>query len=351
MARTSQAVVIRPGKESSDTYKLVKDSITTPTPGPGQALVKVQYVAQNPTDVKSFDNKVFGDGHILGCDFYGTVVEVGSNVTRIAKGDVVAGLIWGGEIKGLGGYSEYTIADQNICYKVPPSISGDAASTIPLASGTAWLALFAKTCLNIDRKNASSQSVLIWGGSSSVGLFAIQLAAIYGIKVVTTCSPRNFDLVRSYGASEAFDYRDEKVVEKIRAAVPGLHYVFDTIGEDPSSTIASQALTENAPGYLCTVRPGKACTENVTKQTVVSDVLVWTVFLKDHSYRDILFWPASKDDHELATELFDNLPVWLEQGKIKPNATKVFDGLDSVTKGFQEFRDGKVSAYKIVYKL
>lgn len=69
--------------------------------------------------VHSFDLNIFGDGAILGCDFVGTVEELGSEVSRIAKGDVVAGLIWGGkcpshdikfrsnsiagEIKGIGG--------------------------------------------------------------------------------------------------------------------------------------------------------------------------------------------------------------------------------------------------------
>lgn len=59
----------------------------------------------------------------------------------------------------------------------------------------------------------------------------------------------------------------------------------------------------------------------------------------------------NKDDHELATELFDNLPNWLDEGKVEPNTPKVKKGLDSVPEGFQEYRDGKISAYKIVYEL
>lgn len=61
---------------------------------------------------------------------------------------------------------------------------------------------------------------------------------------------------------------------------------------------------------------------------------------------------ASNEDHELASELFDKLPTWLESGQIKPNPTKVYDGgLKAIPEGFQEYRDGKVSGYKIVYKL
>lgn len=47
--------------------------------------------------VQSFDKKAFGDGTVLGCDFVGEVVELGSKVTRYSKGDVIAGLVWGGK--------------------------------------------------------------------------------------------------------------------------------------------------------------------------------------------------------------------------------------------------------------
>jgi hypothetical protein len=82
------------------------------------------------------------------------------------------------------------------------------------------------------------------------------------------------------------------VVESIKAATnSSLKYVFDTIGNDSSSVTASQAISEQGGG-LCTVRPGKAFTENVTKQTKVTDVLVWTAFLKEHRYKDF-YWPVS----------------------------------------------------------
>lgn len=111
--------------------------------------------------------------------------------------------------------------------------------------------------------------------------------------MVTTCSPRNNDLVRSLGAQHVFDYRDKDVVGKIKTAVPNLHYVFDTIGDVNSAATASQAIVPDAQGYLCTVRPGKEFTENVTKQTEVSYVLVWTAFLKDNNFQNRVFWTAS----------------------------------------------------------
>ncbi|KAE9566914.1 hypothetical protein CGMCC3_g16934 [Colletotrichum fructicola] len=328
---------------------LVRKSIPIPLPASNQALVKISHIAQNPTDVQSFDGNAFGDGAVLGCDFVGTVEETGDQVNKLKKGDTIAGLIWGGEIKGIGGYSEYTVADNDISFRVPKNISLEEAVTLPLASMTSWLALFSKDCLAIPRDGGKDTSVLIWGGSSSVGLYAIQIAVLHGFKVITTCSPRHFDLVKSLGAKHAFDYHDDDVVESIKQAAPGLKYVFDTIGNKSSSGLASRAIDES--GGLCTVRPGKANTEDVTKQTKVTDVLVWTAFLKDHRYGSF-HWPAHEADHKLGTEFFEKLPGWVEEGKIKPNKAKVIPGgLDGVSKGFQEYRDGNISATKLVYKL
>ncbi|KAJ5087175.1 zinc-binding dehydrogenase family oxidoreductase [Penicillium angulare] len=329
---------------------LSQENIDIPSLEGHQVLVKVSHVAQNPTDVQAFDNNAFGDGAVLGCDFVGEVVQLGSQVTELTKGDIVAGLIWGGEIPGLGAYSQYCVADEKISFRVPRHISRESASTVPLAAATAWLALFSKGCLGIKLDEALDKGVLIWGGSSSVGQYAIQLASIYGMKVATTCSPKNFELVRSLGASHIFDYNDQDAIQKIQQSNPGILHVFDTIGSSTSSAVAS-CVFDQGVGNLCTVRPGKANTEEVKPGTNVTDVLVWTAFLKDHSYREFK-WPASKDDHNLSTDLFKKLlPAWLDIGMLKPNEPKVLKGLDKVTQGFQEHREGKISAYKIVYEV
>ena len=128
-----------------------------------------------------------------------------------------------------------------------------------------------------------------------MGLYALQIARLYGLDTITTCSPRNFGIVKAYGAREALDYNDEDVVEKIKRAAPGLKYVFDTIGNNSSSTTASQAICEGG-GTLCTVRPGKVFTENVSKQTKATDVLVWTAFFKEHQYKTTKYPVSSRKE-------------------------------------------------------
>jgi len=115
------------------------------------------------------------------------------------------------------------------------------------------------------------------------------------MNVITTCCPRHENLVRSYGANHVFDYREEEIASKIEQAVPDIQYTFDTIGNTSSSTIASLAM--HGSGKLCTVRPGKANTDNVASQIAVSDVLVWTAFLKDHRYGSF-YWPVSRNPKE-----------------------------------------------------
>ncbi|KAJ3527772.1 hypothetical protein NM208_g10540 [Fusarium decemcellulare] len=340
---TCKALVIR---ECAGRPSLVQELLPVPRPASNQALVRVSTAAQNPTDVLCFDNNIFGDGAVLGCDFTGTVEAVGSAVTRLKIGDTIAGLIWGGEIAGQGAFSEYTLADENICFKIPSNIPLEQAATVPLAATTAWLALFRSQSLNIDRTAGSGVQLLVWAGSTSVGLYAVQIAALFGFSVATVCSPRHFPLLHSHGAKHVFDYKDPDVIQKIRQALPNIKYIFDTIGNESSSATASEAMSKSG-GILCTVRPAKEFTENVTPRTKVTSVLVFTSFLKCHQLGTNLF-PASEEDHQLASEFNQKLPELLARQKIQPNNPWVMHGFDSVPEGFQAYRDGKISGYKVV---
>ncbi|KAM0227289.1 hypothetical protein ACHAPO_011644 [Fusarium lateritium] len=166
------------------------------------------------------------------------------------------------------------------------------ASSVPLAGNTAWLALFSKDCLAVNRDASSNKaSILIWGGNTTVGYYAIQLAKLYNIEVATTCSPRNFDKARRAGATHVFDYNDNEAIAKIKAALPDLRHVFDTVGNETSSATAAKAIG-HPEGVLCTVRPGKANTQDVPSHIKVTDVFVFTAFPTEHNYRGKAHWPS-----------------------------------------------------------
>ncbi|CAJ2511889.1 Uu.00g075140.m01.CDS01 [Anthostomella pinea] len=171
---------------------------------------------------------------VLGSDVAGEVVEVGSAVTRFRAGDRVvayaASTDPGRNSNAKGGFQLYSLVCDNMAAPVPEGMALESAAVLPMGVTTASCALFGKDFLKLrrpgvagagagpDKKTGSKEVVLVWGGSTSVGCNAIQLAVAAGYDVVTTCSPRNFNLVKSLGATQAFDYRSPTVVADIVAA-------------------------------------------------------------------------------------------------------------------------------------
>ncbi|KAH7129758.1 hypothetical protein B0J13DRAFT_132131 [Dactylonectria estremocensis] len=329
---------------------LVEEQVQLPSLQEHQVLVRVVRAAFNPTDAQAFDVNAFGNGAVLGCDFAGIVEEAHPTVTRYKKGDRISALVWGGEKIPVGAYSQYCIADERIAFPVAPSLDLNEAVTIPLATATAWLALLSKGCLDMSQERGKKTPVLIWGGGSTVGSFTIQLARILGLEVITTCSPRSFEVVKRHGATHAFDYKDADVVDQIQKCSPGLKHAFDTIGNAKSSTQASASMGANN-GNVCTVRPGKAFTEGVASHIKITDVFVFTAFLKEHTYRQVYHWPVLPEDHKLTVELYEQIPKWVEQGTFKPQRPRKMGKLsaDTVATAMQLYRDNALTNEKCVF--
>jgi NADPH:quinone reductase-like Zn-dependent oxidoreductase len=210
------------------------------------------------------------------------------------------------------------------------------------------LALLSPYSLGIDRTKAKDVELLIWGGSSSVGQYAIQVAKLLGFQFATTC--RNRKVVESLGAEHVFDYTSKTVVEDIKKTLPNIKYVLDCIGTEESSSLARQTVVE-AGGKLCTIQPGKRNTEKVADRVEVSDVLVFTAFYEELNYGKVTV-AVRKEDRDLSHELYQNLPSWLENGMMKPNKLRIVEGgLEGVEKGFELYRSGKISGEKVVYRI
>ena len=97
--------------------------------------------------------------------------------------------------------------------------------------------------------------LLVYGASSAVGLYVLQIAKASGWKVFAVCSPKNFDLVKSLGADATFDYRDPQVSSKIRDASEGkIQLAVDAISEHASAKIIVGALSSEG-GKIATVLP------------------------------------------------------------------------------------------------
>jgi NADPH:quinone reductase-like Zn-dependent oxidoreductase len=139
------------------------------------------------------------------------------------------------------GFQLYPVVTEALTAAIPDNLSFEQAVVLPLAISTACAGLYQKEYLNLPLPSANKaepigQTGLIWGGASSVGATAIQLAAASGLTVVTTASQANHGFVKSLGADLVFDYRSPNVVQDIATALEGTRFVgvYDSIAEEKS---------------------------------------------------------------------------------------------------------------------
>jgi NADPH:quinone reductase-like Zn-dependent oxidoreductase len=201
-------------------------------PKPKEIVVKNEAVAINPVDratesVGEFIYPWIKYPFVIGSDCSGTVIEVGSAVKRFKVGDRVLGHAVGADKTrnnaAEGAFQLYTVLLEHMASPVPSGMSCVEACVLPLALSTAACGLFQRDFLALAHPTANAvrdgEVLLIWGGSTSVGSNAIQLAVASGYEVITTASPNNFDYVKSLGASQVFDYRSRSCVSEIIKAV------------------------------------------------------------------------------------------------------------------------------------
>ncbi|KAK6829546.1 hypothetical protein PG987_010130 [Apiospora arundinis] len=203
-----------------------------PTPdelGDRRVLIKVQAWAMNPCDslLQTTALPFVKYPVVLGQDVAGTVEAVNPGsaaASRFRIGDRVFGFT------ANNGFQDYVALDYTLLAKIPsPSATTSGADEIPyrdavvfgLCATTSSFSLFGKDYLHLDYPKLGTskkgKSVLVWGGSSAAGSNAIQLATGAGYDVIATCSPRNFDYVKSLGAVQAFDYGSPTVVQDVAA--------------------------------------------------------------------------------------------------------------------------------------
>ncbi|KAH9928552.1 GroES-like protein [Epithele typhae] len=345
---TMKAAVIEEG------HKFSIKSHPVPPVGDNDILVKTVAVALNPTDWKHVDFTGI-PGAIVGCDFSGTVVKVGSAVTNLSVGQQVAGFVHGSAFSDEGAFAEYVKTPADLVWPIPEgAFSHEEAATIGCAFWTAAQALFHPTRLGLvepPSKTDKEEWIFIYGGSSAVGQCAVRLAALAGYKVVATASPRNFDLVKSLGASAVFDYRAPDVIDQIKAATGGtLAKAVDTISEKDSQRICAESMGP-AGGHVVLVlfRVPEA-----TQRTDVAfkTTLIYTSLGREFTFAGTMHFPVSEEDRAHMVSFLEKVPELVKSGAVKPLPIKAWEGgLDGLADGLQYMREGKVSAEKIVYRL
>ena len=143
--------------------------------------------------------------------------------------------------------------------KIPDHIPLSHAVVLPVGINTAIVGFLDHLSLSAPTNDSpkTKQTVLIWGGSGSMGSTAIQFASASGYRVITTAGLHNHDFVKALGAEEVFDYKGTKVVEHISQRLLGeeLVGVFDCVGEEASIRACAAILHDLGGGHLATVLP------------------------------------------------------------------------------------------------
>ena len=257
-------------------------------PLPSEIVIRNHAVAINPVDWIKLGmpgNLMFPwikFPFIFGYDVSGEVVEVGSSVTRFSIGDRVLGHCCGmNEMVNKGSHSAfqlYTVLVEHMTSPIPDTLSFEKAAVVPLAFSTAACGMFKKDQLALEyptsprSKAGNGKTLLIWGGSTSVGVNAIQvsllplraylsylfsatshfllkhqanptpkLAVAAGYEVHTTCSPRNFPLMRSLGTVHAYDYASPRTIPSLIEALRTKTFA-GALAIGPGSTDACMAI-------------------------------------------------------------------------------------------------------------
>jgi len=346
-----------------------------PAPRADEILVKNRAVAVNPIDwvIQDTGSLIFRwitYPFVLGSDLAGEVAAVGSSVTRFAVGDRVLAHAVGVDKKrnsaAEGSFQERTIALERMTCPIPDFMTYEDAAVLPLAVSTAACGLFQTDHLGLAHPGAqpapTGQTVVIWGGSTSVGSNAIQLAAAAGYDVVTTASPTNHDYVRALGAAQVFDHHSPTVINDVVAALAGKQVV-GALAIGPGSAKACSEVVASCGGkkFVSMVTPPASFD---TPPNSTGDLLralprtarsVASLAVRNRLRRvstKSVFGTTLMDNEVCRAVYEDFLPAALAEGRYvaAPPARVVGTGLDELQAALDLQRRG-VSAQKVVVSL
>src|SRR5215207_10877120 len=203
---------------------LVLAERAVPEAARGEVLIKVAAAGVNRADTlqrRGFYPSPPGAPPYPGLEVSGTVAALGAGVTEFKLGDAVCALLQGG------GYAEYCSVDAGQVLPVPGSLDMVQAASLPEAMFTVWSNVFGFGRLQ------QSETLLVHGGSSGIGVAAIQLAVALGHTVFATAgSADKCRFCESLGARRPIDYKSEDFVVEVGKATDGrgVHVVLDMVG-------------------------------------------------------------------------------------------------------------------------
>ncbi len=286
-------------------------SLTTgpvPRPAAGEALIRVLAAGVNRPDVlqrRGLYPPPPGASPLLGLEVAGEVAAVGEGVSALRPGDRVCALTNGG------GYAEYCAAPAPQCLPWPSGYDAVTAAALPETYFTVWANLFQLGRL------AAGESVLVHGGSSGIGVTAIQLAREFGARVFATAGSREkCEACERLGAAAAINYREADFVERIRGltAGRGVEVVLDIVGGPYTMR-----------NLACLAMDGRLIQVGTLQGAVVQDFDLTAVMRRRATLTGSTMRPRSTEEKgRIARALREQVWPVLEAGRCRPVIHQVF---------------------------
>ncbi|CAD0017949.1 unnamed protein product [Aureobasidium pullulans] len=306
--------------------------VPTPTPVGDQVRILNEWTSTQPFDLHKADGALAQYPDITGDGSVGTVVDVGDQVKRLQVGD-----------------------------KIPSNISMPEAATVPTNFVTVFHTVTSALGLPLPWPKPDSyiptsteDAILIWGGSSSVGQYALQILSYYGYNnLIAVGSARHHAHLKTLGASRTYDYNDSNIVSQLKQDLGNIPYFFDCIGSVSLSIIPIAELANNG-NHVAILLPlifspptPTAAPKYGYDVTAVADWAsgVGVTGVRTHAY---------EDNEQLARLLQPEImPALLQAGVVRPNRYRVIEGKDMLERAenaLTALREG-VSGEKLVWRV
>jgi NADPH:quinone reductase len=276
----------------------------TPLPGKNEVLIQIKAAGVNRPDVAqrkgNYPPPPGASVDIPGLEVAGIIEACGAEVSRWKKGDKVCALLTGG------GYADYVTVNEGQCLPIPTNLSFAEAASLPETVFTVWHNVFRRGLLK------EGEHFLVHGGSSGIGITAIQLAKALGALVFATAgSKKKCDACIKLGADECINYKEEDF-EKVLAP-KGADVILDMIGGD---YVAKNIRLLRPDGRMVFINAMKGNQMELNIRDIMQKRL--TITGSTLRARDISFKAT------LAEEIEKNVWPLIESGKFKPIIYKTF---------------------------
>lgn len=301
--------------------------LPSPPLGEGKVRVAVRAAGVNFPDTLIIADKYqfkpprpFAPGHEIG----GDVVEVGEGVSGYKVGDRVIGML------GHGGYASEAVIDQADLLPMPGNMSYEDGAAFTMTYGTSYYALKQRSSYK------PGETLLVTGASGGVGLTAVELGALMGLKVIAAVgSDEKMEICRKYGATQFVNYAKEKMRDKVKELTGGngADIIYDAVGGD--------AFDE---AVRCIAWYGRLLVVGFAAGRIPA-LPANLALLKSCDVRGVFYGAWRARDPQGARQNFTEMFDWVRQGKLKPHISMTFpleQGPDAMNALLSRKATGKV---------